>query len=55
MFYVYSRTIRDTQEYLRPWYKDNSADPFQTSKAIINYLENIYLNPYYVANIRRKF
>jgi hypothetical protein len=55
MSYIYSRTARDAQEYLRPWYKDDSADLFQTSKAIINYLGNIYLDPYYVTNTRRKF
>ena len=45
MAYVFSRTGKDTQIYLRPRYSQNLVDPFLSKKEIINYLSSIYKDP----------
>jgi hypothetical protein len=48
MAYVFSRTSRDAQTYLRPRYAQDLADPFLSREEIINYLSTIYKDPFKV-------
>jgi len=48
MAYVFSRTSRDAQIYLRPQYAQNLADPFILEEEIIIYLSSIYKDPFKV-------
>ena len=46
MAYVFSRTGRDTQIYLRPRYTKDLVNPFTSKEEIINYLSFIYKDPF---------
>ena len=48
MAYVFGRTGRDAQTYLRPRYAEELADPFTLEEEIINYLSSIYKDPFKV-------
>ena len=48
MAYVFGRIGGDAQTYLRPWYAEESADPFTLEEEIINYLSSIYKDPFKV-------
>ena len=48
MAYVFSYTNKDTQTHLRPWYVEESAEPFTSKEEIINYLSFIYKDPFKV-------
>src|SRR5579859_4454689 len=49
MIYLFRQTTGDTQRTLQIQYR-TAKNPFQTSKDIIDYLSNIYLNSYKVEN-----
>ena len=46
MAYVFGRTSRDVQMYLRPQYAPDVAEPFLSKEEIINYLSSIYKDPF---------
>ena len=48
MAYVFGRTGRDAQTYLRPRYAVDLANPFISKEEIINYLSSIYKDPFKV-------
>ena len=48
MAYVFGRTSRDAQMYLRPRYAADLAEPFLSKEEIINYLSSIYKDPFRV-------
>ena len=48
MAYVFGRTSRDIQTYLRPRYAEELVDPFTSKEEIINYLSSIYKDPFKV-------
>jgi len=46
MAYIFGRTSKDAQTYLRPRYAEELADPFTSKEEIINYLSSIYKDPF---------
>ena len=48
MAYVFGRTGGDTQMYLRPWYAEESAEPFTSKEEIVDHLSSIYKDPFKV-------
>ena len=55
IFYVYDRTEGDAQEHLYPRCKEDAAHPFLTAKEMIQYLTQIYRNPYHVRDARQEY
>ena len=53
--YVFSRTGRDVQTYLRPRYVQDLVDPFLSREEIIAYLSSIYKDPFKVQNARLNY
>ena len=48
MAYIFGRTSRDAQTYLRPRYAEELAEPFTSKEEIINHLFFIYKDPFKV-------
>jgi hypothetical protein len=54
MIYIFGRTTGDAQTHLRPRFGTND-DPFLTSREMIDFLANIYLDPFKVKNAHQDY
>jgi hypothetical protein len=54
MVYIFGRTNGDAQTHLRPRY-GTDEDSFKTAQEMIDYLANIYLDPFKVKNARQDY
>jgi hypothetical protein len=55
MYYVYTRIIRDTQEYLNPYYLPSNINPFIIYNKILDLFTKIYTDPQEQKQTRRAY
>jgi hypothetical protein len=55
MAYVFSRITDMAKEHLQPRYKSDDDIEFQTAKEIIDYLKEIFTNPFEQRTADRQF
>ena len=55
MAYVFSRMGGNAQKHLQPQYDEDSKDPFQSDKEMVNYLAAIYEDPHRIQNARLEY
>ena len=52
MAYVFSRTGRDAQMYLRPRYTEDFTNPFISEEEMMEHLFSIFKDPFKIQNAR---